>query len=259
MTTMLLDTDMILYPAIARATTEVEFDDGEWIGPYVNLPVAKAVIQQTIADLQARAGCIGTVCCLSDHSGNWRKGIYPSYKQSRSGKKPYGWMQLEEWIKTRWTTQTFRHCEADDVMGILATTPGGLGDRGAVVVSDDKDLRTIPGRFMTIRGDEDPEDISIRDADMWHLKQALMGDRVDDYPGCPGYGIKTAEKLLDPLSADIPTWSEEAVMICWRAVAIAYEKKGILEEDALVQARVARILRASDWNSDTQEVILWKP
>jgi hypothetical protein len=258
MTTMLLDTDMILYPAIAKATTEAEFD-GEWIGPYVNLDVAKAHIASVIEELQERAGCIGTVCCLSDHRGNWRKGIYPNYKQSRTGRKPFGWLQLEEWIKTKWTTQLFRHCEADDALGILATMEGGFLTGGTVVVSDDKDLRTIPGRFMTIRGEEDPEDISQRDADMWHLKQALMGDRVDDYPGCPGYGIKTAEKLLDPISADIPVWSPEAVLVCWRAVVIAYEKKGILEEDALVQARVARILRASDWNQDTEEVILWQP
>ena len=50
MTTMLLDTDMILYPAIAKATTEAEFD-GEWIGPYVNLDVAKAHIASVIEEL----------------------------------------------------------------------------------------------------------------------------------------------------------------------------------------------------------------
>ncbi len=258
MTIMLLDTDMILYPAIAKATTEAEFD-GEWIGPYVNLDVAKANIFAAIAGLMERAGCMDVVCCLSDHGGNWRKTIYPSYKQSRTGKKPYGWLQLEAWIKETWTTQTFRNCEADDALGILATMKGGFLTGDTVVVSDDKDLRTIPGYFMTIRGEEAPELITTREADLWHLKQSLMGDRVDDYPGCPSYGPKTSDKLLDPISADIPVWSDDAVAICWRAVAIAYEKKGILEEDALVQARVARILRASDWNQDTEEVILWTP
>ena len=38
-----------------------------------------------------------------------------------------------------------------------------------------------------------------------------------------------------------------------------FKKAGLTEDDALVQARVARILRAEDFNFETQEVILWNP
>lgn len=38
-----------------------------------------------------------------------------------------------------------------------------------------------------------------------------------------------------------------------------FESKGLTEEDALRQARVARILRASDYNKKKKEVILWNP
>lgn len=38
-----------------------------------------------------------------------------------------------------------------------------------------------------------------------------------------------------------------------------YEFRCITEEDALVQARCARILHADDWDFEKSEVILWTP
>ena len=45
----------------------------------------------------------------------------------------------------------------------------------------------------------------------------------------------------------------------WATVLAAYDKAGLGEQEALVQARCARILRKSDWNSRKKEVILWTP
>ena len=39
----------------------------------------------------------------------------------------------------------------------------------------------------------------------------------------------------------------------------AFEKKGLTEDDALLQARVARILRASDYDFKKKEPIMWTP
>ena len=39
----------------------------------------------------------------------------------------------------------------------------------------------------------------------------------------------------------------------------AFHKAGLTEEDALVQARVARILRADDYNFKNGEITLWEP
>jgi DNA polymerase-1 len=39
----------------------------------------------------------------------------------------------------------------------------------------------------------------------------------------------------------------------------AYAKKNLTADDALVQARVARILRHTDYNFKTKEPILWTP
>ena len=77
--------------------------------------------------------------------------------------------------------------------------------------------------------------------------QILTGDRVDGYPGCPGVGEKTADKILkgvDPKDR-------------WEHVVKAYEKKGLDEEDALVQARLAKILQKEYFDKDGN-VVLWE-
>tara|TARA_R100000700_G_C3130555_1_gene115965 strand:- start:592 stop:885 length:294 start_codon:yes stop_codon:yes gene_type:complete len=82
-------------------------------------------------------------------------------------------------------------------------------------------------------------------ANYMHLYQTLVGDATDNYKGCPGVGPKKATEILEE-----PTWD---------SVVKAFEKAGLTEEDALVQARVARILRADDYNFHKEEVILWQP
>jgi DNA polymerase-1 len=88
------------------------------------------------------------------------------------------------------------------------------------------------------------------------MKQTLTGDTSDGYPGCPGYGPVSAEKLLDNFTAlDGGFLLDEA----WKAVVQQYIKKGQTEEDALVQAQLARILRSGDWDAEKKEVKLWTP
>jgi DNA polymerase-1 len=45
----------------------------------------------------------------------------------------------------------------------------------------------------------------------------------------------------------------------WSEVLATYEKKGLTYEDALIQARIARILRGDEYNLDTGEMNLWTP
>ena len=44
----------------------------------------------------------------------------------------------------------------------------------------------------------------------------------------------------------------------WEAVVAEYKRQKLDEEYALTQARLARILRASDWDNKKKEPILWK-
>ena len=45
----------------------------------------------------------------------------------------------------------------------------------------------------------------------------------------------------------------------WGIVSAAYDKAGLTEADALQQARLVRILRWSDWDSEKKVPILWCP
>ena len=68
---------------------------------------------------------------------------------------------------------------------------------------------------------------------------------------CPGVGpVKAEECLAEAKIYGGPYWS---------AVVATYENKGLTEEDALVQARVARICRADDYDFKNKEVRLWNP
>jgi DNA polymerase-1 len=126
-------------------------------------------------------------------------------------------------------------------MGILATKPENIGK--AVIVSDDKDMKTIPAKIYRPMSDE-RLDMSQAEADRNFYIQCLTGDVTDGYSGLKGYGVKTAEKLL----GSRPDWS---------LVEKAYLKAGLTREDALTQARLARILRWEDWDYDNKKPILY--
>jgi DNA polymerase-1 len=130
-------------------------------------------------------------------------------------------------------------------MGILATKFKGK----TMIVTMDKDLKTIPGTLWHLNQKLEGTKIQVTDKDAWEwfLTQTLTGDVTDGFPGCPGIGPVSAKKLLETKGAN------------WDTVKHAYIKAGLTEDDALVQARCARILHASDWDFEKSEVILWTP
>ncbi len=83
--------------------------------------------------------------------------------------------------------------------------------------------------------------------------QAFVGDPTDGYPGCPGVGPggRFVEYAPDILEAD----RDEL----WDLVLMAYGSKEFTEEDAILQARMAHILRATSYNFKTKKIRLWQP
>jgi len=175
-----------------------------------------------------------------------RREVLPTYKHNRKGKrKPLVFSALREYCFDVYRTICINTLEADDLMGLLATGwKRGLGK--TIIVSEDKDMSTIPGLlYNPNRAEEGIRKITKKEADLSHLTQALVGDATDGYVGCPGVGPKTAAK-----------WLKKGK---WVEVIAAYEKAGLTEADALVQARVARILRRGEYNHRSKKVNLWKP
>lgn len=237
--TLLIDGDIVAYRYSSTVEQEVDWGDDVW-SLWSDAKEAKQLILQYLDHLVEATAADDFVFTFSDKD-NFRKTIYPDYKSNRKGKrKPTCYKGVKTWIESEYESIEMPALEGDDVMGILATS--GKYEE-TVIVSEDKDMKTIPGLLWRAA---EMENISEEYADYYHLYQTLVGDPTDGYKGCKGVGDKRA---TDILSKD-PTWE---------AVVKAYEKAGQTEEEALVQARLARILRASDYNTNTKEPILWTP
>lgn len=249
--TLLIDAEMFVYATCSAVETETNWGDDLYT-LHVNLDEAKAklidkldyVIGRVLTKYPANDAIrYQTLFCLSD-TENFRKKISPTYKLNRAKKrKPVGYAALIAWLKASYHTSTVRALEADDLIGILATKP--YVAHIPVIVSGDKDLKSIPGLHYNFLTDE-MTTITAPEAYRWFLTQALTGDPTDGYHGCPGVGIKTAEKLLHG-------------SLTWDTVVKTYQKHGLSKDDALREARLARILHYKDYDHEKGEVILWTP
>jgi DNA polymerase-1 len=138
-------------------------------------------------------------------------------------------------------------------MGVLATYPSKTQK---IIVSQDKDMKTIP---TTVWNGKDLLHVTEDEADYNHMYQTLIGDSTDGFKGCPGVGPVKATKLLDAQHMKTRLAEISLNRWLWEAVKATYEKAGLTEADALQQARLARILRWSDWDSENKKAILWTP
>lgn len=177
-------------------------------------------------------------------SKNFRYQLDPSYKSNRKGtRKPLGYNALVEWLKETYQERVVSNTllEADDYLGILATKPDAPE---SIIVSDDKDLQTIPGKLYRLGSLSTIDD---NQAERYWMLQTLMGDPADGYKGCPGVGPVKADKILAKPGS------------YWENVKREYLKAGLSEDYAVLQARLARILRFADWDSTLKQPILWAP
>lgn len=256
---LLIDADVYAYQAASACEVATDWGDGYWTW-HCDINEVKATFLRSIEELMDTFGADDKVLCLTDSEGNFRKKILPTYKGNRSNiKKPLVLKEIRNWLVEEHGAYLKPHLEGDDCLGILATMKTR---EERIIVSIDKDMKTIPA--LVSRGDPaDLRQIEPDEADYWHMYQTLTGDTTDGYSGCPGIGPKKAEALLDKdhlwktfgTSYEDEPWPR----LRWECVVAAYESKGLTEADALVQARVARILRSSDYDFKNKEPILWTP
>lgn len=241
---LLIDGDLLLHRASTIVEFEGDFGNDVWVLSS-NVEEAIEVFLSQLTHIEYACGSTDHIICFNDiNEGNFRKDLAPEeYKSRRKGvRKPLAFKPLREWVMSKYRCIWRPKLEADDVLGIIATAPS-RGNQTRIVVSEDKDLQTIPGWLF--RGGVLTK-ITEQEADRFWLTQALTGDPTDGYSGCPGVGPKTAEKIL----GGKPDYG---------LVELAYLKAGLTKEDALRNARLARILRSDNWDQKKQEVILWEP
>jgi DNA polymerase-1 len=247
-TTLLVDGDEYLFKACSACEREIHWDDVNHV-LYCNRNEAWGNFTRMLSELQEKLSANCSILCFSGARPYFREELYPDYKRGRSSRKPLCYAELRKLCDEEYLTTSFDGLEADDVLGILATKPGHDTVSRKVIVSQDKDMLTIPG-FLWREGAL--AESSPRQAMQWHYYQTLCGDKSDGYPGCPGLGEKRALEWLEAEDEEGEPWS-------WERVVAAYKKKKLTEQDALLQARMARILQWSDWDYERKEPILWVP
>ena len=242
-----IDADIILYKACRVAEEEVNWGNDQWI-LWSDLQKVKIIIDDQVSLIVEEMKADRSILCFSDKN-NYRKEINPEYKSNRrGGRKPLCFTGALEYCKDKYTFKQITNLEADDVIGIIATTDSLTNDY--VLGSVAKDLLTIPGLHWNLKTKE-LYTLSEKEADFNFFAQTLTGDTVDNYKGCPSVGKVTAEKLLRSAT----TKGEDL----WKTVVTRYEKAGLKEKDAILNARMARILRKCEYNRQTEEVKLWSP
>jgi DNA polymerase-1 len=161
------------------------------------------------------------VAVIFDHSGKtFRSDIYPEYKANRP---PAPEDLRPQFPLTRDATRAFNIAcievegfEADDIIATLARQADEAGGR-VTILSSDKDLMQLVGggvemldpmknKRIGVEGVEEKFGVGPnRVVDV----QALAGDSVDNVPGAPGIGIKTAALLINEFG-DLDTLLERA-------------------------------------------------
>jgi DNA polymerase-1 len=270
---LLIDADEIAFKAALYAETETRFSDDFHV-LWCDEAVAMRNAKERITLLQDTLQADDVILCFSA-SKNWRYAVDPTYKSNRKGvRKPMRLSELKARLEQEYTSKRIDTLEADDVMGILATDPNYMPSHRKIVVSSDKDMKTLPAWLFNPDKSTEPEWNDEASADFWHMMQTLTGDDADGYKGCEGVGAVTAERALSSLMGVEPyehefksgqrkgqsetRWRQVVMPDMWSVVVSYYNKAGFSEEDALTQARLARILRHSDYDFEKQQVILWQ-
>jgi DNA polymerase-1 len=178
------------------------------------------MLWKLIRDMKGPDGPTHLVAIFDHSEKTFRNALYDQYKANRSAPPED---LIPQFPLVREATAAFGvHCvelpgyEADDLIATYACRSRDAGGE-AVIVSSDKDLMQLigggvvmwdPMKDRRLAEPEVFEKFGVGPDKMIDL-QALIGDSVDNVPGAPGIGPKTAAQLLDEYG-DLDTLLERA-------------------------------------------------
>ena len=243
--TLLIDADWLVYSSCCAAEQDTRWN--EWqhqltsdVRDCMNIFESRLDVFKNIAEDNH-----DVVMCFTSYP-TFRHEIFPEYKMNRIGKrKPLALKHTIDIIKQEYECVSYPNLEGDDVLGLLATN-GQY--KNPIIVSVDKDMKTIPCKLIR---DDEILHITEKKANRHWFEMSLAGDSGDNIYGIKGMGMVTASKTL----ADTPDTTDAL----WSKVQETYTKKGYTIADAILNARLTRILRDGDYNFQTGEVKLWQP
>jgi DNA polymerase-1 len=258
---LLIDADFTLFQACSAVEREAAFtNEAGDVVHILNSSFDEALdtFNRAVLGYLNKLAAVDAVLVFSGPN-NFRKDLWDGYKAHRKAtRKPLCYWAVIEHLREHGDFPVVSEAclEGDDYIGILATRPS---NKDRIIVSDDKDMQTLPNVKLFRMGEL--IETTHESAEEFWFYQTLMGDSTDGYKGCPGIGAKGAATVLtkpgDP----------------WANVVAAYEDAfrkdkdpahlkflGMSPEDlALLNARLARILRNTDWDGNARRPILWSP
>jgi 5'-3' exonuclease len=171
----LLDGDIFAFRV--ACTTE---NDPEGIATYrVN-----EMIEQCLAETEAKEYRI-----YLTGKNNFRRDIYPEYKQNRADKpKPKHLQFLRDYLVAQWNAEIADGMEADDYLAIHQ-------NESTIICSIDKDLLQVKGKHYNFVKKEFSEVEELDGIRRFYI-QLLTGDTSDNIKGIEGIGPVKANKAL---------------------------------------------------------------
>lgn len=240
MTTALIDADIVAYRAAAKTMSDF---DGELVGdPKAAIAQSEIILESWMRHVKP----LNIIMCWSCETRKYfRHDIWPDYKGNRKGERPPCLPEVTAYLKDKYRSVIYRGLEADDVLGILGQSTTLINP---IAVSIDKDMQTLPIKSFNPDKMVRPLRMSSGMADRLMFTQALTGDSTDNYKGAKLIGPAKAAKILDACRpSDM-----------WSGVRQAFLDAGHDETYAITMVRLARILRADDYN-ENGDVRLWLP
>ncbi|NBK20419.1 MAG: exonuclease [Spirochaetia bacterium] len=274
---LVMDGDWLVFQAMSAAEFDASWEEEIW-HRCCDHAKARQILDQSISGYANRKKAwVGAPIVLAFTSDtNWRKDVLESYKSNRKKtKKPVGYFEFLDAVfeDDRYICVREDNLEGDDVMGIIGSNPVPFGFKKAVLVSCDKDFKTIPNcDFFHVTAGKLLEQ-NEKSADYWWMFQTIKGDITDGYSGIAGMGetgalefLNAPYKLVQETSLikagknkgqERTVWTKrelEESDSLWDAIKSMGAKAGMSEEDVRAQALVARILRHNDYNWIDREI-----
>lgn len=165
------------------------------------------------------------VATLKPYKGNRD----PDHKPTHTG-------AIKEYMHKHYEVVVSDNEEADDVIGYTHYGIWLDDPYGSVIVSNDKDMRMIPGMHYNYVKDE-RDYIELDDADKFFYIQLLTGDSTDNIPGVPGIGPAKAAKAY---AECVTNWDRYLAALAFYVKGYGEEKA---EEALLENARLLWIRR----------------
>lgn len=176
------------------------------------------LLLQRLTTIQANCNTTKTPEIYLTEGKSFRDAIAQTkpYKGTRKAAKPWHYSNLTVYLRDVLGCNVISGIEADDALAIRHSGSNGT----TILCSRDKDLRQVPGWFYSWELGKQPSfgPIEISQAGYLSLSedhkkltgtglaffyaQVLMGDPVDNIPGCPDIGPVQAHAMLDGKSPD---------------------------------------------------------